>query len=205
MIHAKRRKSAQRKDKRHDILRAAVSEFAKKGYNNANINEIAALAEVATGTIYNYFLNKDDLLIQAMHAMVEDTLRSIKKRIAGEPRAVDKLIRFFYEHVSVFTANPVIARFMVVELRQSEEFYKRYPTYNPYNEYLHYIQELCRQSIAEETTLPYDPVTLSYLIIGFMDMTLTQWVINPDNVNLQSICEEAQQILHFGLATDSYR
>jgi AcrR family transcriptional regulator len=50
-------------EKRDRILRAAVKIFSRKGFFNSKVSEIARAAEVADGTIYLYFRNKDDLLI----------------------------------------------------------------------------------------------------------------------------------------------
>jgi AcrR family transcriptional regulator len=48
------------------ILSAAETLFARKGYNQTSIEEIADLAEVSTGTVYFYFKNKEALLIKLM-------------------------------------------------------------------------------------------------------------------------------------------
>ncbi len=45
------------------ILEAAATVFARKGFHQATIREIAELADVAEGTIYNYFADKRDLLV----------------------------------------------------------------------------------------------------------------------------------------------
>lgn len=50
-------------NKKH-IIEAAIELFEKKGYNNTNSKEIAAKAEVSTGTFYCYFKDKTDLLIE---------------------------------------------------------------------------------------------------------------------------------------------
>ncbi len=49
--------------KREQILQAARSVFAEKGFHRATIKEIAARAGVADGTVYNYFANKNALLL----------------------------------------------------------------------------------------------------------------------------------------------
>jgi AcrR family transcriptional regulator len=53
------------------ILDAAAAVFARKGYHQATIRDIAQLADVADGTIYNYFDNKFDLLIGIMGRVAE--------------------------------------------------------------------------------------------------------------------------------------
>jgi TetR/AcrR family fatty acid metabolism transcriptional regulator len=53
------------------ILDAAAAVFARKGFHQATIRDIAELADVADGTIYNYFDNKFDLLIGIMTHVAE--------------------------------------------------------------------------------------------------------------------------------------
>ena len=58
------RRQREREERYQTILRAAESLFAKEGYHQTSINQIADLAEVSVGTVYFYFKNKEDLLIQ---------------------------------------------------------------------------------------------------------------------------------------------
>jgi len=58
------RRQREREERYQTILRAAESLFAKVGYHQTSINQIADLAEVSVGTVYFYFKNKEDLLIQ---------------------------------------------------------------------------------------------------------------------------------------------
>ena len=48
---------------RERLVNAAVEEFAREGYDAANINRITQAAGVATGTIYNYFPSKKELML----------------------------------------------------------------------------------------------------------------------------------------------
>lgn len=199
MVPTKPKKVTIKADKRKAIIDAAITVFAEKGYNNTVVAEVAAVANVAAGTVYLYFENKEDLLYQSMQEMMRETLFRLKKKIAKEERAVDKLFQFFVKHMEFFTKDPNLTRFLVLELRQSKEFYNRYPNFNPYAEYLEYIQSLIKQSIEEKTTLPYDPVSLSFLLVGVMDMMLTQWVINPEKINLEKLTGEVKIILNTGM------
>ncbi|NQU65022.1 MAG: TetR/AcrR family transcriptional regulator [SAR324 cluster bacterium] len=58
------RRQREREDRYQTLLRAAESLFAREGYHQTSINQIADLAEVSVGTVYFYFKNKEDLLIQ---------------------------------------------------------------------------------------------------------------------------------------------
>jgi len=47
-------------NKKKRILEAATTIIAQKGYHGTKVSDIAKLAEVADGTIYLYFKNKDN-------------------------------------------------------------------------------------------------------------------------------------------------
>ena len=59
----RREKSSDNVGKHARIIDAALKVFAAKGFYNTRISEIAREANVADGTIYLYFKNKDDILI----------------------------------------------------------------------------------------------------------------------------------------------
>jgi len=50
-------------DKPQNIIEAAVRVFARKGYYNSRVSDIAREAGIAAGTIYLYFRTKDDILV----------------------------------------------------------------------------------------------------------------------------------------------
>jgi AcrR family transcriptional regulator len=61
------RRQREKQHRIHSILNAAENLFAKKGYNQTSIEEIADLSEVSVGTVYIHFKNKEDLLVKLIH------------------------------------------------------------------------------------------------------------------------------------------
>jgi len=60
-------------DKRADIMQAAMELIAARGFHGAPMAVIAEKADVAAGTIYRYFENKD-VLIAELHRDLEDKI-----------------------------------------------------------------------------------------------------------------------------------
>ncbi len=52
--------------RRDQILDAAATVFAQKGFHRATTKEIARIAGISEGTIYNYFSSKSDLVVGLM-------------------------------------------------------------------------------------------------------------------------------------------
>jgi AcrR family transcriptional regulator len=53
-------------DRENELLEAAISTFAARGYRNTRLEEVAEAAGVTKGTIYHYFDTKEDLLLRAV-------------------------------------------------------------------------------------------------------------------------------------------
>ena len=71
-------------DKHSKIIHAATKVFAKKGFFNARISDIAKEAKVADGTIYLYFNNKFDILISVFEAEIGNLVTQVKKLLDAE-------------------------------------------------------------------------------------------------------------------------
>lgn len=67
------------------ILEAAAHVFAQKGYHAATTKEIAAQAGVSEGTIYNYFQNKEDLLLSIPRLISETTALPALRQMLATP------------------------------------------------------------------------------------------------------------------------
>src|SRR5918995_4936546 len=61
-------------DKRERILTAAIKTFARHGFFNAQVADVARAAGVASGTVYLYFRSKDDVLIQLFERTMREAL-----------------------------------------------------------------------------------------------------------------------------------
>jgi len=113
-------------DKYFRIIEAATKVFAKKGFFNAKVSEIAREANVADGTIYIYFENKDDILISLFEEQMQVVLDNMTAQLAGEEDPAEKLRKFALTHLRLIQENKDMAEIIQVELRQSGKFVKEY-------------------------------------------------------------------------------
>ncbi len=73
------------------ILEAAVHLFAQKGFNETKLEDVAALAEFGKGTLYNYFENKDDLLLSAFDFAVGSMLEFLYGQLNSVSDPLDRI------------------------------------------------------------------------------------------------------------------
>lgn len=65
------RKERERQRVREDILEAALAVFSRSGYHAASVEEVARQAGYSTGSLYNYFKNKQDMFTTLVRGIVE--------------------------------------------------------------------------------------------------------------------------------------
>ena len=61
--------------RREQILEAAKKVFAEKGFRAAKMKEVADVAGVSNGTVYNYFRSKDEVLMALLRGLNEEEKR----------------------------------------------------------------------------------------------------------------------------------
>src|SRR5436190_9614771 len=86
-------------DKREAILRAATEVFARNGYFNAKVADVARVAGVADGTVYLYFKSKEEILHSIFDRSVEAALAVARTEIAPLTDAREKLRRIAHLHL----------------------------------------------------------------------------------------------------------
>lgn len=61
---------------REHLLEAAAAVFARDGYVNARMSDVAEQAEISMGGLYRYFANKEDLFAQVIADLHEELYRA---------------------------------------------------------------------------------------------------------------------------------
>jgi AcrR family transcriptional regulator len=112
----------QKAGRRRDIVAAAAKLFRRDGFAETSIEAIAQEAEVATGTVYNYFESKGDLLIALVALDGEEVRTAGRGIIANPPRdpvqAVTKLLALYVDHSLIHLSKELWRHAMANALSQ---------------------------------------------------------------------------------------
>lgn len=129
------RRAEQGADKRAIILAAALDEFSQKGFAAARLDDVAKRAEVAKGTIYLYFKDKDSLFQELLRVQISPVIGMLEAVLVGgkdmKPAPLRELAHrvadLFVEQV-VATKRKDIVRLILTEgprFPKLAEFYYR--------------------------------------------------------------------------------
>ncbi len=199
-------KEARKAEKRERILRSATKIFARKGFYNAKISEIAREAGVADGTIYLYFKNKDEILITIFEESVGSIIRRFRKRLQEIPDPADQIREFSRLHLEIVKTNPDLASVLQLELRQSNRFIKEYAG-TSLNDYLNIIGDIIQNgqkaNIFREDV---HPGIAKRMLFGALDEISTLYVLLKDrSFDFQRSAAQIASIFLYGIVKDEYR
>ena len=111
--------TAARPDKRRLILDAAVVAFAKRGFHQCRVSDIADEANVAYGLVYHYFRSKDEVLdtlfVERWNILLEFISETGLKQIP--PR--EKLHAIAAAIIDFYRYDPALMKVIIVEVMRS--------------------------------------------------------------------------------------
>ena len=170
----------QNNNKRERILKAATQVFAQNGFYNSKIAQIAKIANVADGTIYLYFKNKDDILISLFEDEMNKIIRSMKEEIIRETGFENKIRKFIEKHLALIDENRDMAEVMQIELRQSHKFMKAYAG-TKFSDYLNIISSIITQGQKDGEVNPdIIPGVAKRILFGALDEISSYWVLSKN-------------------------
>ena len=106
-------------EKYHRILEAAVKVFAEQGFFQSTIAQIAKAAGVADGTIYLYFKNKDDILVQFYEYKTNQIFKRFREAVRKQKTVDERLRSLIRVHLEEFQKDRNMAIVYQAEIHQN--------------------------------------------------------------------------------------
>ena len=185
-------------DKREAILRAAIKVFARNGYFNSKVSDIAGEAGIADGTVYLYFKSKEEILHSIFDRAMEEFIDEGKREIAGLEKADDKLRRIAQLHLEKLGADRDAAVVFQVELRGSTKFMQEFSAAG-FAEYLNIIRETIaegqKQGIFRQDL---NATVCSKILYGALDEMVTNWILSKKPYALAPMADTVMEIFFGG-------
>jgi TetR/AcrR family transcriptional regulator, fatty acid metabolism regulator protein len=192
-------------DKPQQIIEAAVRVFARKGYFNARVSDIAREAGIAAGTIYLYFDTKEDILVTLFREKMAAFVEAVRRAIAEEPDAVSKLRRLIRLHFQILEDDPQLAEVVQVELRQGQKLFRGAAS-QEISAYFALIGSVFEEGAAAGRFASGLPVKVATkMLFGAMDQMATSWVLGKRGYHLVDTADTVADVFLRGVAADSER
>lgn len=169
-----------------DIVNAAISIIATKGYESFTTKNLAESLDLSEAALYRHFNSKRELV-----SMVLDYFGMLSNRVIDEIKqspcsSLDCIRRFVLNRYELFSANPDLAKVMF-----SEELFRNDPSFTEqFQAIMHVhkkeVEAFIEQAKAENKIRAELPTTHVFrVIVGSMRLIVSQWNLSGGAFDLQ--------------------
>lgn len=186
-------------EKYSKILDAATRVFAREGFHNAKIEDVAKEAGVAHGTVYLYFGGKDDLLISIFRENLEELVEYVGSEVDKEANAEDKLRRMISLQIELIETNSELAELMLVEFPQTGKFLSN-SVINDLAAYMDMIANILKEGVAEGAfDDSIDVNMVATVIYSGIQGIATRWILEEMKYPLKKVADEISEVFLSGI------
>ena len=187
-------------EKRDALLRAAVRVFARRGFFNAQVADVARVAGVAAGTVYLYFRSKDHLLTSIFDRIMREAIDEGRAGLADLTDPLARLHEIARLHLDRLGRDRDLAVVFQVEFRQSTKFMERFSS-TLLREYLEMIRDTIEQGQASGAFRRNVRATVAAKIFfGALDEMATNWILSRRRYSLVSEARTVVDLFVNGVA-----
>lgn len=183
------------------ILDAAIKVFAEQGFYQSTIAQIAKAAGVADGTIYLYFKNKDDILVQFYQYRARQIFECFRDTVTHATTAEEKLKCLIRVHLQEFQKD----RNMAIVFQAESHQHRRVG-----HEQIRWISKMYRDIIAEVMALGQKEGTIrkdlnmglvKRLISGTVEEVIAAWIHLDGQYDLTSMADPLVDLIINGIGS----
>jgi TetR/AcrR family fatty acid metabolism transcriptional regulator len=191
------------REKRRQILRAAIAVFARSGYHRSRVADVAKEAGVAYGLVYHYFGSKEDLLETIFRRTWTRMLEAVEALEAEGAPAREQLAGVARIVLGAWQTDPDLVRVLVREVARSPQLGREVDEIA--NAFAALERLVARGQERQELRSDVDPRLAAWVLYGALEEILTGWVFErlPDDAaDVERAERTVVSLLTDGLALD---
>lgn len=173
--------------------------MAESGYHGAQVSRIARAANVADGTVYLYFKNKEDILVSILRETI-GRIVTLAAWLDGErPEPLTALRKLIETHFETLGKNPALAIVLQVHVRQANPGV-RDQVAEMMRPYHRTIDRILTLGVEQGVFRPgLDIRVARRMIFGTIDETVNAWIFTGAKYDLVSLTDPVYDMLLHGV------
>lgn len=196
------RREREKEQHRHQVLEAAEAVFAEKGFHNATVQEIAARAEFAVGTIYNMFESKTVIYGELVEMRAQQYIERAQHAMEQAADPVEKIRALIAAKLGFFDANQ---RFFQIFTRATSGGQEQLPfgpsenTRRMLGEYMEQVSGVFAEGIRSGAFAEADPRLLTLIVEGMTNAVIAHSIHTGGQKLDAATPENIQRVVFCGL------
>ncbi len=199
-----------KKEKKVQIVEAAIREFARKGFSRTTINAIANAAGIGKGTIYEYFSNKEEIVHETfrffMHSMEPDFQAILISKVTAKEKLRQILDGFSHSINSEYHIElmELLFEFWSEAIKDKgskgvmfEEMIKFYQVYREI------FADIIIEGMGDGSfRKDINPRSTAAMIVGALDGLMVQWILERETFDFQDVLKAVTMTVLNGITAE---
>jgi AcrR family transcriptional regulator len=189
--------SEERKDQ---IIEAAVSVFARDGFGDARMDDIADESGLSKGALYWYFKSKDAIISAIFDSVFRREISKIRK-LEEEKLPARDMLQVYVDLVvkdlkTMEPIMPILYDFMAMGFRRKNI---RKLIQRSFQEFIQATEPVIRRGIDNGEFINVDPAEAALTLGAIFEGSILLWSYDPDRIDLKNLIESSINLLLEGL------
>jgi AcrR family transcriptional regulator len=188
------------KERKKQILDAATNVFARSGFHQARMDDIAKESGLSKGALYWYFKNKGDIITAILESVFEREISKIEQMRDEDLSPREKIQT--YINIAVGDVEnfkplmPILYEFLAIGFRRKS-------VRKVIQKYLHsmisMVVPLIDEGIESGDFKQVDSLEVAYAIGAIFEGSVLIWSYDPENVDVRELIESSVNLLLEGV------
>lgn len=170
--------------KKKAILDAVLVLITKRGLYDTPMSEVANTANVAAGTIYHYFKNKEALILELYAGSKSQMMGAIIENVDENATYQRQFVKLWKNLYNFFTGQPKLFKFM--EQFENSPFLDKIPKLE-YEKYYSSISFFLNSGIEQRILKPLPVDLMTRMLYGEIAAVAKTAIYDPDSIDNQKI------------------
>jgi AcrR family transcriptional regulator len=186
--------------RKNQILDAAMAVFARSGFHEARMDDIAQESGLSKGTLYWYFKSKEEIITAISQRLFTTDIEQVESLLNAEGTVSERLQQLIRDRVrglqEMSDMVTILFEFYAAALHQDgvRQFIKAY-----FQNFHELLVALIQQGIERGEFRPVDAFAAATALDAVFEGLIVRWLIEPDAVQWASLGEAAIHLMLDGL------
>ncbi|MDA8236562.1 MAG: TetR family transcriptional regulator [Chloroflexi bacterium] len=170
--------------RREQILDAAFHTFARRGYRETAVDDIAAAAETSKGGVYFHFATKEAIFRELMRTTADRLAAKVDRAVAAEDDPIAKADAALRAVLATFAGHRTMARLLFVDALGAGRAFNA-ETNALHDRFARMIAGYLDEAITAGSIPPVDTAVTGVAWFGALNEVVARWLLADDPGHLE--------------------
>lgn len=186
-------------NKKKQIIKVATKIFARKGFHQAKMDDIARAAKVAKGTLYYNYASKSALFAATVTVGMEEIMEKISRELESDLPFIEHFRLLLSSTIRIYLKNKEVIRIYVNELSSGIDARAMAEIKQVRRRFLDFVTDIIRTGQEKGYLKPLHRQICATVLVGMVDALCNNQLEAEENYPIEDIVETVISILSTGM------